>query len=188
MAHSRRAAGRKTDSGFDSLVLAEVSAVQIRQADIADAPVVAQLFRASFRHTYPHFPELHTAEEDLQFFSTTVFPQNRVYVAEAGGSDAQERIVGFIAFTSEMVNQLYILPDATGQGVGTALLAVAIAHCKTGNEASLQLWTFQCNLRARNFYSKHGFKEVRETDGAENEECQPDGLLEYRPAQTHGLR
>lgn len=156
-----------------------MSAVQIRQAGIADVPVVARVFRASFRHTYPHFPELHTPQEDLEFFSMKVFPQNRVYVAEAGGSDGQRRIVGFIAFTTEMVNQLYVLPDAAGRGVGSALLAIAIQNCKRG---SLQLWTFQCNLKARNFYSKHGFAMVRATDGAENEERQPDILLEYKPA------
>lgn len=156
-----------------------MSGVQIRLADITDVPVVARVFRDSFRHTYPHFPELHTAEEDVEFFSKTVFPQNRVYVAETIDGGAR-RIVGFIAFTNDMVNQLYVLPDAAGQGVGSALLAVAIQHC--GCAGSLKLWTFQCNLKARNFYSKHGFKMVRETDGAENEERQPDVLLEFRPA------
>ena len=158
-----------------------MSAVLIRQAGIADVPVVARVFRASFRHTYPHFPELHTPEEDLHFFSATVFSQNSVYVAEATDSGARQ-IVGFIAFTSEMVNQLYVLPDATGAGVGSALLAVALEQCRPGD--SLKLWTFQCNLKARNFYSKHGFAMVRATDGAENEERQPDILLEYKPASS----
>jgi hypothetical protein len=39
--------------------------------------------------------------------------------------------------------------------------------CSTG-------WTFQRNKAARRFYERHGFTLVRETDGARNEEKEPD--------------
>lgn len=154
--------------------------MQFRPADISDVLVVARVFRVSFRHTYPQFPELHTPEEDCEFFSTMVFPQNQVYVAEMESGKETEtagelRIVGFIAFTSEMVNHLYLLPEATDQGVGSSLLDIAKQQCGR----RLRLWTFQCNQRARNFYTKHGFAMVEETDGAANEERQPDVLYEF---------
>jgi ribosomal protein S18 acetylase RimI-like enzyme len=38
----------------------------------------------------------------------------------------------------------------------------------------LALWTFQSNVRAQAFYARHGFVEVRRTDGAANEEKTPD--------------
>jgi hypothetical protein len=40
----------------------------------------------------------------------------------------------------------------------------------------LQLWTFQRNLRARGFYEARGFALVRQTDGSDNEEKEPDAL------------
>ena len=38
----------------------------------------------------------------------------------------------------------------------------------------LQLWTFQRNLSARRFYEARGFALVEQTDGARNEEKEPD--------------
>jgi hypothetical protein len=38
----------------------------------------------------------------------------------------------------------------------------------------LQLWTFQRNLGARRFYEARGFELVEGTDGARNEEKEPD--------------
>ena len=40
----------------------------------------------------------------------------------------------------------------------------------------LVLWTFQRNANARRFYEAHGFALVRETDGSDNEEKEPDAL------------
>ena len=45
--------------------------------------------------------------------------------------------------------------------------------------APLQLWTFQRNLRARAFYEKLAFAPVRFTDGASNEEREPDVLYAW---------
>ena len=38
----------------------------------------------------------------------------------------------------------------------------------------LQLWTFQRNAVARHFYERHGFRAAELTDGARNEEVEPD--------------
>lgn len=40
----------------------------------------------------------------------------------------------------------------------------------------LYLWTFQRNAPARRFYEKRGFVLIEETDGARNEEKEPDAL------------
>jgi len=56
-----------------------------------------------------------------------------------------------------------------GRGVGSELLQVAKRACER-----LQLWTFQRNLKARRFYEARGFALVEETDGAGNEEKEPD--------------
>ena len=61
------------------------------------------------------------------------------------------------------------LPEAQGQGVGTELLDIAKRA-----SARLQLWTFQRNAQARRFYEARGFVLVEQTDGAGNEEKEPD--------------
>ena len=57
------------------------------------------------------------------------------------------------------------------RGIGTTSLAIAQSA-----EPLLHLWAFQCNLPARRFYEWHGFQIERETDGANNDERQPDIL------------
>jgi ribosomal protein S18 acetylase RimI-like enzyme len=45
--------------------------------------------------------------------------------------------------------------------------------------SELQLWTFQRNVSAIRFYQANGFRLVRETDGAVNEEREPDALFAW---------
>ena len=78
-------------------------------------------------------------------------------------------MTGVIAFHDDWIEQLYVLPEAQGQCVGTALLDVAK---RASNR--LQLWTFQRNAPARRFYEARGFAVVEQTDGAGNEEKEPD--------------
>jgi len=59
--------------------------------------------------------------------------------------------------------------------VGSALLEVARSVWP-----DLQLWTFQRNHGARRFYERHGFVVVRETDGADNDEKEPDVLYSWQ--------
>ncbi|MBB4373583.1 GNAT superfamily N-acetyltransferase [Bradyrhizobium sp. cir1] len=62
-----------------------------------------------------------------------------------------------------------MLPVAQGRGVGTELLDIAKRACDR-----LELWTFQRNALARRFYETRGFALVEQTDGARNEEKEPD--------------
>jgi GNAT superfamily N-acetyltransferase len=80
-----------------------------------------------------------------------------------------DAMTGVIAFQDDWIEQLYVLPEAQGQGVGTALLDVA-KH----TSGRLQLWTFQRNAQARRFYEARGFAMVEQTDGTGNEEKEPD--------------
>ncbi|MGZ3684465.1 MAG: N-acetyltransferase family protein [Bdellovibrionota bacterium] len=134
-------------------------------------PEVARVFRHAFSAVYPQVPALHSPEDDVRFFSETVFAMNSIFVAEAESGE----IFGFIAFNGEFIDYLYLAPDAQRKGIGSELLAVAQA-----DRRKLQLWTFQQNTGAREFYRRHGFVEVKETDGAATEEKQPDVLLEWK--------
>lgn len=141
----------------------------LRRATLADMPAVAGLHRLAFFHAMPHMPVLHTPEEDLAFYEESVFPESEIWIVEQSGT-----IAGFIAFHAEHVDHLYVHPDCQGQGLGGTLLE--LAKCSAD---SLQLWTFQCNRKARRFYERHGFCIERETDGADNEERQPDVLYAW---------
>ena len=140
--------------------------MRIRRADLADMPAVAVLHRLTMRVSLSFLPDLHTAEEDRWWFAERFFPDNTVWLAE---DDAG--LAGYAAVAPGWLNDLYIHPDRQGAGVGGLLLARAMEGAN-----SLQLWTFQQNHRARAFYEKRGFKLVRLTDGARNEEREPDAL------------
>ena len=73
------------------------------------------------------------------------------------------------------MEHLYVRPDAQRTGIGTALIEAA----KERRPAGLRLWVFQRNEAARAFYARHDFTEVELTDGAGNEEREPDVLLAW---------
>ena len=140
------------------------SGLSIRQLELADMDAAAGVHRTAFDHALPWLTGLHTPEEDRWFYRERVFTECQVHGAFEGGA-----LVAIIAFRSDWIDQLYVLPEAQGRGVGTELLDIA----KRASER-LQLWTFQRNARARRFYEARGFALVEETDGARNEEREPD--------------
>ena len=77
-----------------------------------------------------------------------------------------------------MVDQLYVAPGWTAQGIGSRLIGLAQSLRPNG----LDLYTFQVNRDARRFYERHGFVEVASSDGSQNEELQPDVRYAWRPS------
>jgi GNAT superfamily N-acetyltransferase len=142
----------------------------IRRAAAADTAAVARLFRRSFG-TLTFLPTLHTPEEDLAFFERVVREQE-VWVADEEGV-----VVGFSALDGEMLSHLYVDPDAHRRGVGSALLE----HAKAVRPGGFAFWVFERNDGARRFYERHRCRAIRFTDGAGNEEREPDALYEWRP-------
>ncbi|SFG80280.1 Acetyltransferase (GNAT) family protein [Palleronia marisminoris] len=112
----------------------------------------------------PWLPVVHSADEDLWFFSTIVIPAENVWVAR-DGSD----VAGFVSANEGWLNHLYVDPGYWRRGIGSELLSEARADAD-----ELQLWTFQRNTDARRFYAAHGFDECELTDGQDNEERTPD--------------
>lgn len=142
----------------------------IRKLVLEDMPVAAKVHRLSFDQALPTLAGLHTPDEDLTFFRDQVFPTCEMF----GGFDG-DALIGMIAFRADWIDHLYVLPSAQGAGIGTALLDIAKAAHPT-----LNLWTFQRNVRARNFYERRGFALIELTDGAQNEEKEPDALYRWQ--------
>jgi putative acetyltransferase len=141
---------------------------RLRRATADDADAIASVLTASFR-LLTFLPMLHTAEEDRRFIATVILRDCEVTVAEDDSG-----IVSFLARSGEEVRLLYTRPDRIGSGAGTQLIEAA----KRSRVAVLELWCFQANTRARRFYEARGFRAIRFTDGADNEERMPD--IRYR--------
>lgn len=147
-----------------------MSGIAVRRLGPGEMPAAARVHRASFDAALPWLAGLHTPEEDAGFWRDNVGVRCRVWgVGPEGG------LLAVMAVAPGWIEQLYVLPEAQGRGIGTALLGQAQAE-----EPELSLWTFQRNQGARAFYEARGFRLVRETDGAENEEREPDALYRWR--------
>lgn len=131
------------------------------------------IWRASKRDAYPYVEvqQRYTLEEDTEHFRDMVAAERAVWLAEVGG-----RLVGLLAIKDDFIDQLYVVVEEQGRGVGTALLQKARELSPSG----LRLYTFQKNVRARAFYERHGFKAVRfgRSPAPENE---PDVEYHWRP-------
>ncbi|HEY2359313.1 MAG TPA: GNAT family N-acetyltransferase [Phenylobacterium sp.] len=147
----------------------------LRRATADDAQSIAVVHRTAMRVSLAFLPELHSAADDLRFFSERFLPANEVWVAEV-----DDEVVGYVGFHEAWINHLYVLPEFQGRGIGPALLDKALAY-----ERPMQLWTFQQNTRARKFYEDRGFGLVKLTDGSGNEEKTPDALYEWRPPRRN---
>ena len=129
---------------------AAAHAVRIDDYEPNDARELVALWRASFEHGVG-ITDHHSLEDQLKFFLEQVVPNNRVRVAKTQGIT-----VGFIASRPDSVSHLYVRVKNIGQGIGALLLNLA----KAESSGSLWLYTFAQNQCARQFYEKHGFKEL----------------------------
>jgi ribosomal protein S18 acetylase RimI-like enzyme len=123
-------------------------------------------------------------DEALPVIAEELFARHEeIWLAEEAG-----RPLGFLAIRRsrrhgwEVLEKLYVDPEAQNRGVGTALLDKA----KALRPGGLVLWVFQQNTGARRFYERHGFHVVvlRFGAAADNMEGEPDALYAWSPTRT----
>jgi ribosomal protein S18 acetylase RimI-like enzyme len=142
----------------------------MRRARPDDADEIADVFLASRHEALPYLPELHSDAETRAWIRGLV-ASSEVWVAERGSRVAAMMVLGEADGDGPAhLDHLYVGPDAQGEGLGSALLALA----KKRRPDGLTLWAFQRNERARTFYERRGFRAVELTGGAGNEEREPD--------------
>jgi putative acetyltransferase len=139
--------------------------VSLRPATPEDAPAISAIHLLS-----AFMPPLETAEENLRFVRERLMIENQVWVAEAGGD-----LAGYVAFNDNWISHLFVHPDHQGQGLGSDLLAHAMA-----DQRDRQLWTFEKNVRARKFYEANGWVLAEITDGLGNERKEPEVRYVWR--------
>lgn len=144
--------------------------MHIRRARDDDAADVAELLLRARRAAVPTIPPLvHDDAGVRTWVATHLVPTCEVWVADVDG-----HVVAVLALEHRWVDQLYVEPTRTGEGIGSAL----VEHAKQQRPDGLELWTFQSNTGARRFYERHGFGAVGFTDG-DNEEGEPDVLYQW---------
>ena len=139
--------------------------MEIRRAIRTDGSALADLYLRARRAAEPAIPPMVHSDAE-----THEWMLGQVEALDVWAAVDASRIFGLLVLAGDWLDQLYLEPDATGRGIGTAL----VDHAKQERPEGLQLWTFESNLGARRFYERHGFVEAERTDGAGNEEGAPD--------------
>lgn len=146
--------------------------VELRPAAGPDGAAVADVYLRSYDAALPSVRRAHSDDEVRDFFTYVVVPRGGAWLAEAAGEP-----VGMMVLEGDELSQLYLAPEWRGHGIGDRFMALAKEHRPQG----LSLWTFQVNAPAHRFYARHGFTEAERTDGADNEEREPDVRFVWRP-------
>lgn len=147
--------------------------IAYRDATLADAPAIADLFARSFTATFGHlYPT-----EDLSNFLCGC--DATTFAAEIADTDHYFRLaeddgvlVGFIklgppALPIDMgerkvveLRQLYLDESAKGQGIAQALVDWALDKARAMGCDDVYLTVYIDNHRARRLYERYGFEEV----------------------------
>ncbi len=141
----------------------------IRPAVPADAPRLARIHLDARLEAMP--PTIHPEHEVVEWVAGNL-ERDEVWVVDVDGEPA-----AYLRMTETWLDDLYVHPSHKRLGIGTALLDLAKARRPEG----FALWVFEMNRPARAFYAAHGLVEVERTDGAGNEEKEPDIRMAWRP-------
>ncbi len=168
--------------------------MQLRPATLADIPALAALGRESFTHAFGHLYR----PEDLVAFLAEAHDEANVAAEVAGdecrhrlAADDGGRLIGFckLRFPSKFAGhsaaraplelaQLYCAADATGKGVGAALMEWALAEAEAGAHDAIHLSVYSENFGAQRFYARYGFAKIADVHFKVGEQLDAEFLLE----------
>ena len=144
----------------------------LRKATSSDGAAIAELFLRSRKQAMPWLAIVHTDEETREWVRNVVLVHRHVWIAEKN-----KQLLGFAALDNGWLEHLYIDSDMGGQGIGRSLLDTV----KQNSPDGLQLYVFDRNTRARQFYERAGFTLIDKSDGSRNEENEPDCSYAWIP-------
>lgn len=149
--------------------------MNLRPATADDVPALSRLatqaFVAKFGHLY--------AREDLDTFLRDCLSEAAVAKDFADPAqvyrlaEADGKLTGFCKISTKCgwpehargarameLKQLYTAPDATGMGIGAALMDWAMAELAARGADEVQLSVYAENTGAHRFYARYGFGKV----------------------------
>jgi ribosomal protein S18 acetylase RimI-like enzyme len=151
--------------------------VTYRAAKARDAAALAELAREAFIAAFGPLYQPHdlaaflAAERSEERYAGQISdPAVRIRLAELGGELVAYALIvmgkGFDERPEPQpqrpvtLSQLYCAREATGRGIGKALLEWAIGEAREWGANALQLSVFSENFGAQHFYRRHGFAHV----------------------------
>lgn len=143
---------------------------RIRPAQTTDAPALADLLRevGNFAWINAQTPEEACARVSIHLAMCLADDSHSILVA--GAEPEPDGLLGYVSvhwlpyLLSEKlegyVSELFIRPDARGQGIGSALLESAVAEARRRGCGRMRLLNMrQRELYLRGYYKKHGWEE-----------------------------
>ncbi len=145
---------------------------EFRNATGADAGLISHLYATSWRKAYrgiipPDYlerlpddywvPSVRTWLDSGRFSGLMMWRDGHPVGCAIYGRGRDDRYTGW----GEVVS-LYLLPDCTRQGLGSALLAEALRQMRADGFTRFYLWCLQNNTAADAFYRSQGFKPTSE--------------------------
>ena len=141
--------------------------VAVRDAVVEDALGIARVQNRTWQHAYAHvFSEEGLAsldDERRADWWRDVLRQGRAG-ARTLVVDGEDGVVGFSSsgpsFAEPELGELYsiyVLPEASGRGIGQSLMAETVRRLRDGGFAEAILWVLEDNPRTRRFYEAAGW-------------------------------
>ena len=119
--------------------------------------------------------DIHSFADHVYFMTEVLAKDHDIFLAL---DEPKDRVCGLLALKATELSQLYLHVDYQQQGLGSRFMALA----KERSPELLELYTYESNTGARQFYEKHGFKDIAR--GNDNEDSMPDIRYRWRSAKA----
>lgn len=171
--------------------------VTYRDATLADARALRQLFAESFVETFGHLYRAADLDEFLESNSEAKWKANLsdpnvvIRVGELGGG-----LAGFVELAprklpydstapSIELRRLYLRREAHGLGIADELMKWALGEAAARGAEEIILSVYVDNYRARRFYERYGFEVVGKYDFMVGSHADEDLILRHVIMQAH---
>lgn len=145
----------------------EKAAIQIREAGVEDAAAIARLlhdFNTEYEEETPPVAELtRHAERMLEEGEMTVLLAGE---GPDGLALLRFRPSVWTERQEACLQELYVVPELRGRGIGQALMEAILATCRAHDVAWIELNTGETDVAARGLYRKFGFTNEEGPEGA----------------------
>jgi diamine N-acetyltransferase len=144
--------------------------IQIREAGVSDAALIADLSRKTFFETFAS----QNTKADMDLFLNEQFSKEML-MAQVGKKDHhfflayhQEAVAGYVFLKMDVpenseqertleIARIYVSDSFIGKGIGKALMQTAFQFARTQKAEQVKLAVWEHNLRAIRFYESFGF-------------------------------
>ncbi|MEM7299913.1 MAG: GNAT family N-acetyltransferase [Pseudomonadota bacterium] len=147
------------------------TSIDIRRAEPADAPSIADTHQLSWRQAYTGVLPWKALDSmvrrrDEAWWERAIRQSTRVLVVDIDGLVAGYATLGrnrvkALPFGGE-IYEIYLRPEYQGVGLGTHLFLAARRDLKQSGQKGLVVWALEANDMAMEFYTNAGGRDVAE--------------------------